>query len=128
MARIKFVLQERRLGLMAAAAPVIHKDRPRAPAWVDPMNTQGALSGTTNFTDVRIPRLLRRSPEAAATESGDVHANAATRSKAKSSVVKGESVANEEVESRDEGFGGGKEAEAFDKDVTVDEDGHVRKQ
>jgi len=79
MARVKYVLNERRLGMMAVAQPIS-----------DSMSN-----------------LVKEIAE------GD-------------SVVEDEEVAREEVEARDEGFGGGQEAKDFVDEVKI-ENGHVEK-
>jgi large subunit ribosomal protein L47 len=81
MARVKYVLNERRLGMMAVAQPVSES----------------------------MSNLVK---EIAAGEN--------------ESVVEDEEVAREEVEARDEGFGGGQEAKDFVDEVKV-ENGHVEK-
>ena len=78
MARVKYVLNERRLGMMAVAQPVT--------------NSMSALA----------------------------------REIESDGVVADEEVGKEEVESRDEGFGGGQEAKEFVDDIKV-ENGHVEK-
>lgn len=78
MARVKYVLNERRLGMMAVAQPVT--------------NSISALA----------------------------------REIESDGVVADEEVGKEEVESRDEGFGGGQEAKEFVDDIKV-ENGHVEK-
>ena len=78
MARVKYVLNERRLGMMAVAQPVT--------------NSMSALA----------------------------------REIESDGVVADEEVGKEEVESRDEGFGGGQEAKEFVDDIK-DENGHVEK-
>lgn len=58
MARIKLVLQERRLGMIAAAGP--HStDAPRPPSHADPENTYDAIRDQVRYPDVRIPRYMR---------------------------------------------------------------------
>jgi hypothetical protein len=78
MARVKYVLNERRLGMMAVAQPV--------------SESMSALA----------------------------------REIESDGVVADEEVGKEEVESRDEGFGGGQEAKEFVDDIKV-ENGHVEK-
>ena len=78
MARVKYVLNERRLGMMAVAQPV--------------SESMSALA----------------------------------REIESDGVVADEEVGKEEVESRDEGFGGGQEAKEFVDDIKV-ENGHVGK-
>jgi large subunit ribosomal protein L47 len=80
MARVKYVLNERRLGMMAVAQPVSE-----------------SMSALVNEIE-------------GSTESS----------------VEDSEVAKEEVESRDEGFGGGQEAKDFVDDIKV-ENGHVEK-
>lgn len=88
MARIKYVLNERRLGIMAVAEPDIEAQL------AEEMAADLAEEGEMDLED---------EPFVADSE-----------------------VAKEEVESRDEGFGGGKEAKEFVDDVKV-ENGHVQK-
>jgi len=109
MARIKFVLQERRLGLMAAIAPETEGTKP-PPSWTDPARSFEAMRARDlQYSDIRVPKMLRNL---------DVQAGAA--------VVGDEQVNVEEVESRDEGFGGGREAEEFVNETEVDADGRVK--
>ncbi|KAK1921928.1 mitochondrial 39-S ribosomal protein L47 (MRP-L47)-domain-containing protein [Papiliotrema laurentii] len=66
MATIKQVLQERRLALQAAVAPHITRvDEDRRPPypWTDPAKTFEALENTTEFPDVRVPKVLRKLKE-----------------------------------------------------------------
>jgi large subunit ribosomal protein L47 len=113
MARIKYVLNERRLGLIAAANPLITQKAPMVPfsssKLNDPMSAIEALRGLSISKSSAAPapkEVLRADEEAAVVTSGEV--------------------AKQEVEGRDEGFGGGKEAETFVDDVVV-RDGHVEK-
>jgi len=109
MARIKFVLQERRLGLIAAVAPELDSTEP-PPSWTDPARSFEAMRASElDVPDIRVPKMLR---------GVSIKAGAAT--------VGDEQVNVEEVESRDEGFGGGREAEAFVNDTEVDADGRVK--
>lgn len=85
MARVKYVLNERRLGIMAVAEP-----------------------------DIEAVLADEMAAELAEAEGDDA-------------VVHDGEVAKEEVESRDEGFGGGEEAKQFVEEVKVD-NGHVQKQ
>jgi len=62
-----------------------------------------------DYPDIRVPKILRGL---------DVQAGATT--------VGDEQVNVEEVESRDEGFGGGREAEEFVDDIEIDRDGKVK--
>ena len=113
MARIKAVLQERRLGLLAAVAPHTERRSPM-PGWVDPMRTQDAQWGKTQVRDVTVPRLLRL-------------IKAEKRSKGRlRRKARAEDAGQAEVESKDEGFGGGEEAQRFVNKTDVDQDGHVR--
>lgn len=87
MARIKYVLNERRLGIMAVAEPDVEAE-------------------------------LAADMAAELQEDGEgVEEDA---------VVQDGQVGREEVEARDEGFGGGQEAKEFVEDVKVD-GGHVQK-
>lgn len=111
MARIKYVLNERRLGLIAAANPLLERPVPKIPfsssTRDDPMAAVEALKGLS-------------------VGEADASLEALDADETESVVGEGE-VAKQEVESRDEGFGGGKEAEEFVRDVKVDER-HVEKQ
>jgi len=110
MARIKYVLNERRLGLIAAANPLIERRSPSIPFSSskrdDPIAAVEALSGLT----------FASSDADAGKEVLDADEEAAV-------VTPGEA-AKQEIEGRDEGFGGGQEAEEFVNDVVV-KDGHV---
>ena len=100
MARIKFVLNERRLGLMAAAAPLIDRPLPKVP--FTPSGRPDPAAGIEALNALPVGEHLP------------------------GSVVRDREVAREEVEARDEGFGGGKEAEEFVEHVVVKE-GHVER-
>jgi large subunit ribosomal protein L47 len=88
MARIKYVLNERRLGIMAVAEP-----------------------------DVEAQLAAEMAAELA--EEGEMEME-------DDAIVSDSEVAKEEVEARDEGFGGGREAKEFVDDIKV-EQGHVQK-
>ncbi|WVR07668.1 hypothetical protein IAU60_004710 [Kwoniella sp. DSM 27419] len=114
MARIKYVLNERRLGLIAAAGPQMGIEPPHIP-WsaspsTDPAGATEAIRGEA-FVPLHILRSKPRAGQVASDES----------------FVEEDQLNEEEVESRDEGFGGGKEAEEFVSDVQVREDGRVEK-
>lgn len=113
MARIKYVLNERRLGLIAAATPQLQRPAAHIPwsamASSDPFAAVAAARG-----DVPLP-IGVLADETTEGQTGTEEA-----------VVPEEQVAQEEVESRDEGFGGGQEAKEFVEQVKVD-DGHVEK-
>lgn len=72
-----------------------------------------------------IPTWIQTGPTAPETdvEEGELEAEAGQHE----TVVSDAEVGKEEVESRDEGFGGGEEAKEFVEDVKVTEDGHVIK-
>ena len=89
MARIKYVLNERRLGIMAVAEPDIEAQL------AEEMAAELAEDG----------EIVMEEEDAAVSDS---------------------EVGKEEVEARDEGFGGGKEAKEFVDDIKV-EQGHVQK-
>lgn len=112
MARIKYVLNERRLGLIAAANPLIDRQTAKIPfsssKLNDPISAVEALKGLTVL------------PEDSGEEVEMLDADE------EAAVVPAGEVAKQEVEGRDEGFGGGKEAEKFVDDVVV-KDGHVVK-
>lgn len=123
MARIKYVLNERRLGLLAAASP-LNPNIPHIPFSAspssDPFAGTEALSGSAP-----IPTWITDGPvmDLSAQELGaeeDLEADEVE------GTVKDKEVAKQEVESRDEGFGGGKEAKDFVDEVEV-KDGHVQK-
>lgn len=123
MARIKYVLNERRLAFIAKHNPTLKDfDKPLAP-WADPTGEQDALRNLSTWTDikganVKSPTLSSSQPSSSSFDREESHDDGA---------VEDEAVSKEEVESKDEGFGGGAEAEAFDKDVKIDEDGKVSK-
>jgi large subunit ribosomal protein L47 len=83
MARVKYVLNERRLGMMAIAQPEVE----------------------STLADQIMAEIESQGDE---------------------SVARDEEVGKEEVEARDEGFGGGQEAKDFVNEVEV-KDGHVEK-
>jgi large subunit ribosomal protein L47 len=83
MARVKYVLNERRLGMMAIAQPEVE----------------------STLADQIMAEIEGEGDE---------------------SVARDEEVGKEEVEARDEGFGGGQEAKDFVDEVEV-KDGHVGK-
>ena len=56
MARIKLVLNERRLGLIAAAGPKMAPPPVPVPQWYDPAGTNAAIRGIA-----RLPRPVRDS-------------------------------------------------------------------
>jgi len=124
MARIKYVLQERRLGLIASLGPrVADSDAEELPMWADPTQSSLAISyqhdrlrewGASSragmgYQDVRRSTFF------------DKHAIA------EEATVEDKEVGTEEVESRDEGFGGGREAKEFVEETEVDDDGRVKK-
>lgn len=87
MARIKYVLNERRLGIMAVAEPDIEAE------------LAAEMAAELQEDDVK---------------------------DAETPVAQDQEIGIEEVEARDEGFGGGEEAKQFVEDVKV-EGGHVQK-
>lgn len=89
MARIKYVLNERRLGIMAVAEPDIEAELAQE------MAAELAKDGEAELVE-------------------------------EDAVVQDGQVGKEEVEARDEGFGGGQEAKQFVDEVKV-EQGHVGK-
>ncbi|KAL0245661.1 hypothetical protein I308_104795 [Cryptococcus tetragattii IND107] len=114
MARIKYVLNERRLGLIAAAGPHLPIDAPHIP-WSSSPTTDPA--GATAAIRGERPDSKRIAEFEGAGFGGSMQAE---------SFIEDEDVAEEEVEARDEGFGGGKEAEKFVDEVEV-KDGKVEK-
>ncbi|ODN77700.1 hypothetical protein L202_04845 [Cryptococcus amylolentus CBS 6039] len=123
MARIKYVLNERRLGLIATAGPHL-PDAPRVP-WsssptTDPAGSTDAIRGVQPLSP-RLAAFLRDYPSV-----GGGNAVAELEGGEESSFVEDGEVAEEEVEARDEGFGGGKEAKEFDAETVVN-DGKVEK-
>lgn len=114
MARIKYVLNERRLGLIAAAGPHLPIDAPHIP-WSSSPTTDPA--GATAAIRGERPDSKRIAEFEGAGFGG---------SRQPESFIEDEDVAEEEVEARDEGFGGGKEAENFVDEVEV-KDGKVEK-
>lgn len=118
MARIKYVLNERRLALLAAAAPLDTRAPPNLPfsstGKSDPALGLAALRGQEPSIEAMEKLFMERME-------GDGNGN-----EDGVAVVEDDQVGKEEVESRDEGFGGGQEAREFVRDVKV-EDGHVEK-
>ncbi|KAI9634090.1 mitochondrial 39-S ribosomal protein L47 (MRP-L47)-domain-containing protein [Dioszegia hungarica] len=126
MARIKYVLNERRLGLLAAASPY-QSTAPNVPFSAstssDPFAGIDALRNTAEIpTWIQTgPTIAESEAEIAEGETGELEAEAGEHE----TVVSDAEVGKEEVESRDEGFGGGEEAKEFVRDVQVGEGGHV---
>jgi large subunit ribosomal protein L47 len=123
MARIKYILNERRLGLLAAASPLTPSSTQipfSASPSSDPFAGIEALRGVAE-----IPTWIQTGPTVpeSQVEEGELEAEAGQHE----TVVSDAEVGKEEVESRDEGFGGGQEAKEFVNDVKVTEDGHVVK-
>jgi large subunit ribosomal protein L47 len=111
MARIKYILNERRLALIAAAA--------------SNNTSSAALSLLPPFSSVTNRADPLSAAEALATPEGEVR-NDVLRSPASDEIPAAiepgtdgapeDGVAQEEVEARDEGFGGGREAQDFVED------------
>ena len=122
MARIKFVLNERRLGLIAVVGPTMNQPEVPVPTWMDPSGTHLAMRGVVPLpVYTKSTRKGRRMAQAAhggnpRSETGKPEGQAGDLNP----VVATEEVAKEEVESRDEGWGGGKEAERFVAETKVD--------
>ncbi|KAK8853223.1 hypothetical protein IAR55_003925 [Kwoniella newhampshirensis] len=116
MARIKYVLNERRLGLIAAAGPHLNIEPTHIPWSASPTSDPaGATAAIRGETELPLDVLRSATPS---TREQDPKGDP---------FVEDEAVSEEEVESRDEGFGGGKEAEEFVNDVEVREDGKVER-
>lgn len=150
MARIKYVLNERRLALIAASAPFSASTTPTPLGAVAtghvPFSATGAVDPALGLQAVRgeaaLPawvyenmqeEALKLTPEEEGMiEEGEEGAaeveTQEQRQEAEETkpVVEGNTVAKQEVESRDEGWGGGEEAREFVRDVQV-KDGHVQK-
>lgn len=139
MARIKYVLNERRLALLAATSPLASFTSPlaghvpySATGVTDPAIPLSALRGKSALPAWVYDRAeLTLSPEEEGMlEDGEGDGEDATEAEQVADqtapVVEGETVGKQEVESRDEGFGGGKEAKEFVEEVQV-RDGHVGK-
>ncbi|WWD19639.1 hypothetical protein CI109_104101 [Kwoniella shandongensis] len=119
MARIKYVLNERRLGLIAAAGPHLNTEPTHIPWSASPTSDPaGATAAIRGETDVPLHVLEPSSSSPSSVREQDPKGD---------SFVEDEAVSEEEVESRDEGFGGGKEAEEFVNDIEVTKDGKVEK-
>ncbi|WWC72028.1 mitochondrial 54S ribosomal protein uL29m [Kwoniella pini CBS 10737] len=126
MARIKYVLNERRLGLIAAAGPKFN---------IEPVHVPWSASGSTDPAGATlairgespIPLHILQSKPLTKKLVGSDSPGAESGSFTEEPIVEQEQVAKEEVESRDEGFGGGKEAETFDEQVKITDDGKVEK-
>ena len=122
MARIKFVLNERRLALIAVVGPRMKGPEVPVPEWMDPAGTHLAMRGI-----VPLPvytKAVRKGKKRARVVHGDSPPSEDGRPEGQvgdlDPVVATEEVAKEEVESRDEGWGGGKEAEQFVADTKLD--------
>ena len=121
MARIKYVLNERRLGLIAATAPALPA-KELLPSWVDPARVQAALRAESTLPKLSHQLQQKATARIPMTTKGAGRRrgkSGKTLMKKESGVVRDEEVAKEEVESRDEGWGGGKEAEEFVADTNV---------
>ncbi|OCF61297.1 hypothetical protein L486_00944 [Kwoniella mangroviensis CBS 10435] len=117
MARIKYVLNERRLGLIAAAGPRFNVDPIHVP-WSASPTTDPAGATLAIRGESPIPRHILQSKSRSKDQASPA---------SEESFVEDEEVAKEEVESRDEGFGGAEEAKQFDEQIKVDESGKVEK-
>ncbi|WWC64567.1 mitochondrial 54S ribosomal protein uL29m [Kwoniella dejecticola CBS 10117] len=126
MARIKYVLNERRLGLIAAAGPKFNVDPIHVP-WSASGSTDPAGATTAIRGESPVPLHILQSKSHTRKAAGSDSPGAESGSFTEEPIVESEEVAKEEVESRDEGFGGGKEAETFDEQVKVTESGKVEK-
>lgn len=128
MARIKYVLNERRLGLIAATNPLIERPKPKLPWSALPTNDpaagvealRGEVPAPTHILRTQSARAAPVDPEQV--EEGDLEGEADRTEP----IVPTQEVAKQEVEARDEGFGGGEEAKEFVQEVEV-KDGHVQK-
>ncbi|WRT70215.1 uncharacterized protein IL334_007210 [Kwoniella shivajii] len=120
MARIKYVLNERRLGLIAAAGPRFNVEPVHVPWSASPTtDPAGATAAIRGESEIPYHVLQSRSLKTAQSSS--------EADPSEESFVEEEEVSKEEVESRDEGFGGGKEAEEFDNDIKITESRKVEK-
>lgn len=105
MARIKYILNERRLALIAAAAP----NTPNAAHTLPP------FSSITNRSDpLSAAEALATPDEAVRTDI--LRSVISETAKTEADELPEDGVAQEEVESKDQGYGGGKEAEEFVQD------------
>ncbi|WWC91707.1 uncharacterized protein L201_006653 [Kwoniella dendrophila CBS 6074] len=117
MARIKYVLNERRLGLIAAAGPRFNVEPIHVP-WSASSSTDPAGATLAIRGELPIPLHILQSKSS----------NQKQLSPSEESFIEDEEeVAKEEIESRDEGFGGGKEAEQFDEQIKINDSGKVEK-
>ena len=181
MRNIKITLNDRRLGLIASAAPLVDTSSRRLlPKRTDPINQQGAVlaytqlpadlndlkSGWRTVRRIRgAPKILARTVPAMQRQTmtanevyrqlsdaygrGDLEPETMEEHRGEKdddgeeldgldldsevdvkeeqpSVPEGR-IGKAEVESRDEGFGGGREAEDFANNIEVDEKGRVHK-
>lgn len=123
MARIKYVLNERRLALIATAEstrPEVQKVHGTSPLGrADPMSLTGWEGRPVRFERVSASSVSAFADpvEGAgpAEHLGDGERQKRDLEQENDTAVEGESVAKEEIEGRDEGFGSGKEAEEFVK-------------
>ena len=134
MARIKLVLNERRLGLIAATGPDLPEPAVRVPEWMDPMGTHAAIRGIAKVPEIatrgkgrktRVRGEMSQPNGRAAQIRGDDGLQ--EEGQGEKAVVDNKEVGKEEVESRDEGWGGGREAKEFVEDTEV-EGGIVKRQ
>lgn len=156
MARIKHVLQERRLGLIATLGSSLkHDNGPlKPPSWADPANVFDAIRNQVDYEDVRIPKALRSvkvknemerkkekeekkrkkreakdglvTGEIDESEVPETTKREQQQTDARGTVVDDAEVSETEVEGRDGGYAG-KEADEFVEGTKVDEDGTVKK-
>ena len=117
MARIKLVLNERRLALVAVAGPLSRNKQP-VPMWMDPGGTHKAIRRLSRLPTVGPSGEEIEIPEAIYNQSENKPRQSPAGSDKHAVVDEGE-VAKEEVESRDEGWGGGEEADKFVKTTHV---------
>jgi large subunit ribosomal protein L47 len=132
MARIKYVLNERRLALIAAAESTrpaesivkVHGTSPLGRA--DPMSLTGWEQGSQiPYSTTTLSESLQIGEEAdvaglsGGLGDGERQKMDLPESGETEDVVKGESVSQEEIEAKDEGFGGGKEAKDFVKNTQI---------
>ena len=119
MARIKYVLNERRLALIATA----ESTRPNASATkvhgTSPLGRADPMSLTGWEKTSSIPFSFDLDSSQAARDTGDGERQKLDVEEPVDPVVEGESVAKEEIEGRDEGFGSGEEAKEFVKNTKV---------
>jgi large subunit ribosomal protein L47 len=120
MARIKYVLNERRLALIATAEFTRPSESRRKVHGKSPLGRSDPMSLTGWEKDVSVPISFDLSrPASKELDTGDGERQKLDTYEPADPVIDGDSVSKQEIEGRDEGFGSGKEAEEFVKNTNI---------